>query len=132
MPQSKRSLVLPVSPVPAMVEMMPSGSILRMRLLYPSAKNMAPESCRAMPAGPSSCAPSAGPPSPLKPDVDVPAIFRTNPSGSVLQTILGASITGARFRFTFSESIQLYAAKQTLLPQFIISDALDPGVFRIF
>ncbi len=63
----------PATPVPAMVEIMPFGVTLRMRLLLPSRNSRSPALSRITLAGPNISAAAAAPPSPPKPAVPVPA-----------------------------------------------------------
>ena len=64
----------PCVPLPATVVMTPAGEINRTRWLPVSGKRMLPSGSAAMPRGAAICANVAGPPSPEKPNVPVPAI----------------------------------------------------------
>ena len=70
-------------PVPAIVVIVPSMSICRIRLLSVSAITTRPSPSTAIPLGFMSCASSAGPPSPENPGTPVPAIVSIVPSVSM-------------------------------------------------
>ena len=74
------SPLLPAVPVPATVEMVPPGVTWRILLLPESAMNRLPAASNASRTGALSRADVAGPPSPVQPDVPVPAMVTTVPS----------------------------------------------------
>src|SRR5262249_4324025 len=71
----------PGRPVPAMVVMIPDGDTARIRLFPVSAKYSVPDRATVMPPGSFKTALAAGPPSPEKPALPVPAITANLPPG---------------------------------------------------
>ena len=76
----------PEMPLPATVVMMPEVSTLRMRLLFRSAMKRLPAPSTATPVGKAKLALVAGPPSPLNPEMPMPATTVNCPEVSTLKT----------------------------------------------
>ena len=84
------SPVFPAVPVPATVEMMPAGVTLRILLLPESAMNRFPAASNASRTGAFSRAEVAWPPSPVLPEVPVPAMVVMVPSVLIRRTACSA------------------------------------------
>src|SRR5437773_5198003 len=72
-------------PFPATVVMMPEATTSRMRWLFVSAMYRLPAASTATPVGPARLAFVAGPPSPPKPEVPVPATVVMKPDAATLR-----------------------------------------------
>src|SRR5207248_223186 len=78
----------PDVPLPATVVIVPADETRRMRLLLKSAIRKPPSAVAATPEGALSWAAVAGPPSPEKPDVPLPATVVIVPAGETRRMLL--------------------------------------------
>ena len=76
----------PAVPLPATVVIVPPADTLRMRWLPTSTIRKPPSGVGAIPKGIERFAEVAGPPSPLKPCVPLPAIVVITPDGETFRT----------------------------------------------
>src|SRR5947199_199911 len=72
--------------------MIPAGVTFRIRLLPKSAMKRFPDPSTATPDGPASRADVAGPPSPLKPDVPLPATVVIKPDVPTVKPVNGSDV----------------------------------------